>query len=155
MTRMWFQHSSTALLLGGLVCLVAVRPVAASEPGAASPRAVPAQKQQAQKQQANRSGSAAKNNAATPKDQQPADVKEVNLLEGLRSGQVAVQAEGTGDGRMTLSVTNRTNLRRGLAHVMGSVVRPVFFLNPCGWGSETDRVTSNFEVSRKVTARRE
>ena len=36
-------------------------------------------------------------------------------------------------------------------HVMGSEVRPVFFLNPCGWGSETDWETSNFGVFRKAT----
>jgi hypothetical protein len=38
----------------------------------------------------------------------PDDIRSVNLLEGLRSGQLAVEAKGTGDGRMTVSVTNRT-----------------------------------------------
>ena len=36
-------------------------------------------------------------------------------------------------------------------HVMGNVVRPEFFLNPCGWGSETDRSTSNFGALPKAT----
>jgi hypothetical protein len=35
---------------------------------------------------------------------------------------------------------------RGSARVMGSEVRPVFFLNPCGWGSETGQKASNFGV---------
>ena len=36
------------------------------------------------------------------------EVPAVNLLEALRRGTVSVDAEGSGDGRMTLSVTNRT-----------------------------------------------
>jgi hypothetical protein len=34
---------------------------------------------------------------------------------------------------------------------MGSEVRPVFFLNPCGWGSETDQSAPNFGAFRKAT----
>jgi hypothetical protein len=34
---------------------------------------------------------------------------------------------------------------------MGSEVRPVFFLNPCGWGSETDQNASSFGVFREAT----
>src|SRR5262245_44517757 len=34
---------------------------------------------------------------------------------------------------------------------MRSEVRPVFFLNPYGWGSETDWVISKFEVTWKAT----
>jgi hypothetical protein len=34
---------------------------------------------------------------------------------------------------------------------VGSEVRPVFFLNPCGWGSGTDWGTSNFGVFWKAT----
>ena len=37
-----------------------------------------------------------------------ADVPEVNLLEAARSGEISVKAEGREDGRMTVSVTNRT-----------------------------------------------
>src|SRR5262249_1096845 len=36
-------------------------------------------------------------------------VDERNLLEAMRDGLVAVKAEGIGDGRMTLSVTNKTS----------------------------------------------
>ena len=32
----------------------------------------------------------------------------IDVLEGLRTGQLAAKAEGTGDGRMTLTLTNRT-----------------------------------------------
>ena len=35
-------------------------------------------------------------------------VPEINLLEAMRNGLVSVKAEGTGDGRMTLSVTNHS-----------------------------------------------
>ena len=38
----------------------------------------------------------------------PEDVPEMDLLEASRQGLVSVQAEGRGDGRMTVSVTNRT-----------------------------------------------
>src|SRR5262249_10175424 len=34
---------------------------------------------------------------------------EVNLLEAMRQGAVSVQAEGLGDGRMKMSLTNRTS----------------------------------------------
>ena len=37
------------------------------------------------------------------------DVPTFNILEAMKKGLVGVQAEGTGDGRMTVSVTNRTN----------------------------------------------
>ncbi len=43
--------------------------------------------------------------ASSPaKDDAPA----LNLLDAVRDGVVSVEAEGTGDGRMTLSVTNNT-----------------------------------------------
>ena len=35
-------------------------------------------------------------------------VPEINLLDAARDGQVSITAEGRGDGRMTLSLTNRT-----------------------------------------------
>ena len=45
--------------------------------------------------------------AAAPAEENPAGR---DLLDGLRSGDLGVgQAEGRGDGRMTLSVTNRPN----------------------------------------------
>ena len=37
------------------------------------------------------------------------DSPEVNLLEAMHQGTVSVQAEGLGDGRMTMSLTNRTS----------------------------------------------
>jgi hypothetical protein len=36
------------------------------------------------------------------------EVPAINLLEALRDGKVSAEAEGIGDGRMTLSITNRT-----------------------------------------------
>ena len=37
------------------------------------------------------------------------NIPEIDLLEASRKGLVSVEAEGRGDGRMTISVTNRTN----------------------------------------------
>ena len=37
-------------------------------------------------------------------------IPEMNLLEAKRQGLISIQAEGRGDGRMTVSVTNRTKL---------------------------------------------
>jgi hypothetical protein len=46
---------------------------------------------------------------AEPAQVKPADeVPSVDLLDALRSGKVSVKAEGIGDGRITVSVTNRT-----------------------------------------------
>src|SRR5262245_53784663 len=42
--------------------------------------------------------------SAKPSDEPPA----VSLLDAMRKGSVAVQAEGRSDGRITVSVTNRT-----------------------------------------------
>src|SRR5262245_50951364 len=46
--------------------------------------------------------------AAADDSKDKPDVPELNLLNAMRDGKVAVRAEGIGDGRMTLSVTNRT-----------------------------------------------
>ena len=41
-------------------------------------------------------------------------IPEINLLDAKRKGLVSVQAEGRGDGRMTVSVTNRTRIHCAL-----------------------------------------
>ena len=40
-----------------------------------------------------------------------ADTPTVDVLKGVKSGQLSVTAEGTGDGKITLSLTNRTNTK--------------------------------------------
>src|SRR5271166_4261128 len=62
--------------------------------------------------------SASKSAAPTQKSGTKADasIPEINLLEAQRQGLVSVTAEGRGDGRMTVSVTNRT--RRPLRVVL-------------------------------------
>src|SRR5258708_2462283 len=45
---------------------------------------------------------------AIAQDDEVAQAPVIDVLEGLRSRQLAVAAEGTGDGRMILSMTNRT-----------------------------------------------
>ena len=44
-----------------------------------------------------------------PASQPAADEPGINLFEAARAGAIAVSAEGTGDGAMTIRVTNRTN----------------------------------------------
>jgi hypothetical protein len=53
-------------------------------------------------------GTPAERGSSKSKNEAPKELPSLNLLEGLRSGQLEVQAEGTGDGRMAISVTNRT-----------------------------------------------
>ena len=48
----------------------------------------------------------AKSDASGVKSEQR--VREVNLLDAARDGLISVQAEGRGDGRMTVSITNRS-----------------------------------------------
>jgi hypothetical protein len=57
-----------------------------------------------------KAGKAAKADAATGKNGAKVDdgIPEVNLLDAIRDRMVSVKAEGIGDGRMTLSVTNRS-----------------------------------------------
>jgi hypothetical protein len=47
--------------------------------------------------------------AAPTQGQIKEELPTLNLLDAVRDGSVSVAAEGTGDGRMTVSVTNRTN----------------------------------------------
>src|SRR5277367_1457029 len=56
--------------------------------------------------QAKESGSPAKAGDSQAKKEQ--DIPEYDLLDAVRQGLVGVEAEGRGDGRMTMSVTNKT-----------------------------------------------
>src|SRR5262249_40544914 len=50
-------------------------------------------------------------------------ISEVNLLDATRSGEVTITAEGRGDGRMTLSVTNNTRRRLRVVLPPGIIAR--------------------------------
>ena len=50
-------------------------------------------------------------------------IPEIELLEASRQGLVSVQAEGRGDGRMTVSVTNRTKHQLRVVLPPGSSLR--------------------------------
>jgi len=54
------------------------------------------------------SGDQSPRKSDVPATKSDADAPAINLLEALRDGKVSADAEGTGDGRMTLSLTNRT-----------------------------------------------
>src|SRR5262245_1537376 len=45
----------------------------------------------------------------TPRTSRAEQSPTLDLLKGLRSGELAVKATGTGDGRMTLAITNRSD----------------------------------------------
>jgi hypothetical protein len=49
------------------------------------------------------------NRPALGQTQGPAEPPALDLVEGLRRGELAAQGEGTGDGRMVLAVTNKTD----------------------------------------------
>src|ERR1700722_13189943 len=48
-------------------------------------------------------------NSSKPASTTETSTPEHDLLDAMKKGLVAVRAEGTGDGRITISVTNRTN----------------------------------------------
>jgi hypothetical protein len=48
---------------------------------------------------------------ASADDTKPEQLTEINVLEGLRTGKLAASAEGTGDGKMILTLTNRTKTK--------------------------------------------
>ena len=72
-------HCLSAALVGGGILLLSSSPARADEP------------------------------AAIAEGSTKSELAPLDLLEGLRTGVVSVDAEGTGDGRMTLSVTNRSD----------------------------------------------
>jgi hypothetical protein len=88
-------RSFTASIVGSLLVLLPVSQVGAGGPGDEPP--------------SQPKTSAASANAENPQlksDEQK--VPEMNLLDAMREGLVTVKAEGIGDGRMTLSVTNKS-----------------------------------------------
>src|SRR4051812_36237659 len=91
-----------ALLLGGLCTMITTVSARADDQpreteAAAKPRTAPASRHRARSTNQTRGKTDAKDQQTTT-----ADVPQVDLLEGLRAGDLAVQAEGMGDGRMTL-----------------------------------------------------
>lgn len=64
----------------------------------------------------------------------PEDSVAIDVLEGLRSRQLAVVAEGTGDGRMILSLTNRTQ-KNSVWFFLRGWSRPGSPVNSVVWGA--------------------
>src|SRR3954469_24075056 len=92
MRRFLHRSLSCAALLGGLSALMlGGTPAFAGPPD--EPRAEP--KAQAKVPSQN-------------KDQAEPEIPTIDLLEGLRSRALTVDAEGIGDGRMSLAITNKT-----------------------------------------------
>ena len=67
--------------------------------------------------------------AAKSKDQTPADAAKtdddpptIDVLKGIQTGQLSVTAEGTGDGGMTMSLTNRTDSKLRVVLPPGLIV---------------------------------
>src|SRR5690348_8707011 len=87
-----------AFVAGGFCALVAAGPALASDPTSPPRPTAPARRTRM-----NRRPAAVKDPKGSP-DGGSKEPPTVSLLEGLRSGQLKIEAEGTGDGRMTLSV---------------------------------------------------
>jgi hypothetical protein len=87
-----------AFTAGSLLVLLPLTVAASDEPEAA---ALP------QEGNATKNAATAKVNKANDEQKVP----EINLLEAMQQGLVSVRAEGIGDGRMTLSVTNKSRRR--------------------------------------------
>jgi len=96
------------LLLGALCAMIAAAAVGADDEQPDPKSAAPARSPSAPRHRARPTHRTQAKSAADEKATPEADIPNVNLLEGLRAGDLFVEAEGTGDGRMTLSVTNRT-----------------------------------------------
>jgi hypothetical protein len=100
-----FRHSLWYVLVcSGLCSLAMTGPVLAADPQPQAPSAGPNRRARQTRRPVKDSSSAA--NLTKNHTQEP--LPAVNLLEAYRTGQVGIEAEGTGDGRMTLSITNRT-----------------------------------------------
>jgi hypothetical protein len=78
-------------IVGGVLGPLASAPLARGDDGAKAPKAKIAKSKK------------------TTKAVAEAHVPTVNLLEALKAGDIAVEAQGLGDGRMTLSITNQTH----------------------------------------------
>ena len=93
-------HSLTILITGGILAFLPIHSASAQDSN--STNKVPA-------------SSIAKSAKAAPDAKANAEsateIPEHNLLDAMQKGLVSVQAEGTGDGRITMAVTNRTSRR--------------------------------------------
>src|SRR5262249_31106926 len=90
MHRNYRSMLSPALVLAGYLMLMAGAPALADGPASKPGPPAPADQPQAAKPD-------------TPVEPTPLD-----LLEGLRTHKLAVRAEGTGDGKMDITITNQT-----------------------------------------------
>src|SRR4051794_31130396 len=88
--------------LGGLL-IASLSPSLSADPPKAKGRRV-SHVSKAQPPQTKNQGPATSKSTTVDQEEVTTDV-----LKGIKSGQLSVTAEGTGDGRMTLTLTNRTN----------------------------------------------
>jgi hypothetical protein len=97
--------SLTAICAGSLLVLLPVPRAAADEPNDTAQVKATGSPAKATKT-AKARGRVDKTQKKSKKDEQ--DAPEFNLLNAVRDGRIVVRAEGRGDGRMTVSLTNRT-----------------------------------------------
>jgi hypothetical protein len=69
----------------------------------------PAKKKRVSHTKKTKSAPAAKSQGSTPSEVTKAEPQTIDVLTGLRNGQLAATAKGLGDGRITLSLSNRSN----------------------------------------------
>ena len=103
-----------ALVLGGLLLATLTPSLNAATPNGKGPRGAQVPQAQAESTQAQ---------APTTADAtDDADPPTIDVLKGLQTGQLSVTAEGTGDGRMTMSLTNRTRSKLRVVLPPGLIV---------------------------------
>jgi hypothetical protein len=101
------SHTLFALASGVILGLMPLSRVSADDTDKPSP---------AKKVTSSKKGDKAHSKADKASASSDQDIPELNLLDAVRDGLVAVEAEGKGDGRMTMTITNRT--RRQLRVVL-------------------------------------
>ncbi len=106
LTRMNRSKYGTTLLVGvaGMLLAILALPLLAAPPKSKARRTV-----LVQQTAANATETASKDPASpAPNPAAAEDLPTIDVLKGIRTGELSATAEGTGDGRMTLSLTNRT-----------------------------------------------
>ena len=104
---MLYLRIGAALLAGGLLGFLTSGPAFAQSTTPTSSEAATANATSPGSAPSQPAGTTNPSSSSTPATEE--QLPTMDVLEGLRSGKLAASAEGTGDGRMTIHLTNRTN----------------------------------------------
>src|SRR5689334_17251730 len=109
--------SGSAAIVAGLSLMMLTPPSAAADPGHSSHST-----SSVQKPARNHDASPSASTTSEEKADDEKELSTIDVLAGLRSGQLSGSAEGTGDGRMTLSLKNRTDRKLRVVLPPGLIV---------------------------------